>query len=536
MLRINLRIITALALLVPVLQSWAEVDLQTPRAAVKTHLENLQPENYHPDKAAKAFYTKDSALARKSAIQLKQILDAKGLYVYYSQIPDRPGYKDTNSRSKTYVLFNDFPDIYLKQYDDQWYYAKQTIESIPEIHDQVFPLGTDHLIEWIPAEGRQRFLGLALWQFAGIGILAFLSFLLFKFGSWLFNKLIHRLLARALGYSDATKYEKAISRSLSFLLVLFFLNLTLPALQLPVNFSYYFFLVLKVLIPLILAFIAFRSLDILGVYMSWMAGKTETTLDDQLVPLVRKSLKVVTIIIGGLFVLQNLNFNITALLAGLSIGGLAFALAAQETIKNIFGSVMIFVDRPFQVGDYVQVNPDVVGIVEEVGLRSTRVRTFDRSLISVPNGRMADMVIDNMQQRYQRHFHTTIGITYDTPPDLVQTFVEGIRDIILAHPQTDKEVYYIRFYQLADYSLNIIIWCYFQTQYWEVELKCREEVLLSIMRLAEQMNVRFAFPTSTVHVEDFPGQTPKTPDHQGSKSDYEQQMRLYFAQQNQGNH
>jgi MscS family membrane protein len=191
---------------------------------------------------------------------------------------------------------------------------------------------------------------------------------------------------------------------------------------------------------------------------------------------------------------------------------------------------MIFVDRPFQVGDYVEVKQDVVGVVEEVGLRSTRVRTFERSLISVPNGRLADMVIDNMQERNQRQFYTTIGITYDTPPDLVQTFVDGVRSVIDDHPYTDEKSRYVRFYQLADYSLNIIIWCYFQTRYWEVELKCREELLLSIMRLAEELGVRFAFPTSTVHVEDFPGQDSKTPEYDGNKSTYEEQKRLYFGQ------
>jgi MscS family membrane protein len=493
-------------------------------------MENLQPDNYHPGKAAKAFYTDDSAKAVSSAIKLKQILDAKGLYIYYSQVPARRNYRDTLTGSNTYVIFNDYPQIYLKKYGDKWYYAHSTVEAIPGIHRAVFPAGTSYILNLIPDSGRSQILGIALWQYAGLGILLALGFGLYKISRWLLYRLIHRLLKQLLGYRDADRYELAISRLLSSLMVMFMVNLTLPALQLPVNFSYYFFLVLRILIPVIVALILFRSLDILGVYMSWVAAKTDTTLDDQLVPLLRKTLKVVTLIIGGLFVLQNLNFNITAILTGLSIGGLAFALAAQETIKNIFGSIMIFVDRPFQVGDYVEVRQDVIGVVEEVGLRSTRVRTFERSLISVPNGRLADMVIDNMQERNQRQFYTTIGITYDTPPDLVQTFVDGVRSVIDDHPYTDDKSRYVRFYQLADYSLNIIIWCYFQTRYWEVELKCREELLLSIMRLAEELGVRFAFPTSTVHVEDFPGQDSKTPEHNGNKSTYEEQKRLYFGQ------
>jgi MscS family membrane protein len=495
----------------------AEVNLETPRSAVKTHIENLQRDSYYPGKAAQAFYNGGTARSTTIAKKLKQIFDAKGLYVYYSQVPDVHTYKDTLTRSNTYVLFNQFPQIYLKKYGDKWYYSKETVEAIPELHNAVFPLGTDHLIDLIPQGGRRHFLGLAVWQYAGLGILILLSFLFYKIGKWLGNRLIHRLLAKVLGGSDATKYEKALSRSFSFLLVLFIVNITLPALQLPVSFSYYFFISLKFLIPIVVAFIFFRSLDILGVYMKWKAGDTETKLDDQLVPLLRKTLKVVTVIIGGLFVLQNLNFNITAILTGLSIGGLAFALAAQETIKNVFGSVMIFVDRPFQVGDYINVRNDVEGIVEEVGFRSTRVRTFDSSLVSIPNGRMADMVIDNMQERYQRHFYTTIGITKDTSPDVVENFAEGLRQIILDHPYTNKTEYYVRFNELADYSLNIIIWCYIQTQFYEVELKCREELLLSFMRLAEEMGVDFAFPTSTVHVEDFPDNASRNLQNLGPK-------------------
>lgn len=507
-----------------------EVNLNTPRSCVKTHMENLQADDYNPDKAAKVFHKVDSEKARDYAIKLKEILDAKGLYIYYSQIPNQSNYRDTLTHSNTYVLFNDFPEIYLKKYGENWYYSKQTAEQIPTLHQSVFPFGINHLISFIPKSGRKQFLGLALWQYVGIGILFLLCFLVYKVSSYLVNRFIHKLLAKALGGGDANVYEKAISKALSWLVVLLVLNTFLPAIQLPVNFSYYFFITLKVLIPVLITFILFRSLDILGVYMSWMAGKTETTFDDQLVPLLRKALKVLTVIIGILFILQNLNFNITAVLTGLSIGGLAFALAAQETIKNIFGSVMIFMDKPFQVGDFVKVQQDVTGYVEEVGVRSTRVRTFDSSLITVPNGKLADMVIDNMEYRYQRHFYNTIGVTYDTPPELLQTFVDGIRSIIAEHPTTSKEEYFVGFYEMADYSLNIVIWCYFQTYYWQTEIQCREEVLLAIMRLADQMGVRFAFPTSTVHVEDFPGQEAKTPNYSGSKEDYDQQMRLYFSQ------
>ena len=128
------------------------------------------------------------------------------------------------------------------------------------------------------------------------------------------------------------------------------------------------------------------------------AEKTVSTLDDQLIPLLRKFLKAVVLVLGAVWILSRLDFNVTALLAGVSLGGLAFALAAQDTLKNMFGSLLIFLDKPFQVGDWIQAD-SIDGTVEEVGFRSTRVRTFANSVIYVPNGKLSDMMVNNMGMR-----------------------------------------------------------------------------------------------------------------------------------------
>ncbi len=510
-----------------------EVKLNTPRETVKTHIEFLQHGNYHPFKAAKVIPVKDSVLAKELAVKLKQILDAKGLYVEYSNIPDRPDYKDTNRNKKEYILFNTYPRIYLSKKGDKWFYSRETAEAIPEIYNQVFPFGADKLVNLIPKSAQKEFLGLALWKYLGLAIIFLLSYLFYRIGIWIFNKIVHSGLRKVVGDRDADRYERSISRFLSLILVLALINLFLPILQLPVNFSHYFFLALRIFIPLLMTLILYRVMDLLGVYMMRAAENTETTFDDQFVPLVRKTLKGIVILVGFLFILQNLNFNITGILAGLSIGGLAFALAAQETIKNLFGSLMIFVDRPFQVGDYVRLENDIAGIIEDVGFRSTKVRTFEQSLVSVPNGKLANMNIDNMQMRLQRQFYTHITITYDTPPALVETFRDGIKRLIEEHPNTDKSSYYVNLNALDAYSLNIIIWCYFETEEWEAELKYREELLLSIMKLAEEIGVRFAFPTSIVHVEDFPGQLAKTPLHKEGEGDMQKKLEAFFEKRKQ---
>ncbi len=227
--------------------------------------------------------------------------------------------------------------------------------------------------------------------------------------------------------------------------------------------------------------------------------------------------------------MQNLDVNITALLAGLSIGGLALALAAQDTLKNFFGSLMIFIDKPFSVGHWIT-SGEIDGTVEEVGFRSTRIRTFRNSLHYVPNGRLADSSIDNHGLREFRRFFMHIAVTYDTPPDLMEVFVLGLRKIVEKHPRTRKDFYIVEFNEMGDFSLRIMFYIFFAVPTWDQELKARHEVLIEILRLAEKLGVRFAFPTSTLHMENFPGKETMTPKYDMTMSEFKQVMEDYFNQ------
>ena len=220
-------------------------------------------------------------------------------------------------------------------------------------------------------------------------------------------------------------------------------------------------------------------------------------------PLVRKGLKVITVVVGGLFILQNLSVDVSSLLAGLGIGGLAFALAAKDTLANFFGSVMIFVDRPFQIGDWV-IAGGKEGVVEEVGFRSTRLRTFYNSLMTIPNAKITDTHIDNYGERRYRRCSTTLGLTYDTTPEQMQAFVEGVRAIIQANPHTRKDAYEVHMSGFGDSSLNVMLYFFFEVESWTIELREKHNVFLEIMRLAEKLGVSFAFPTSTLHVAEVP--------------------------------
>jgi len=195
--------------------------------------------------------------------------------------------------------------------------------------------------------------------------------------------------------------------------------------------------------------------------MRRFADKTESKLDDQLVPLVERTLKVLVWVAIGVAIMNVLRFNIAAVLTGLSISGLAVALAAQDTIKNLFGSFTIFVDKPFQIGDWI-VADKIDGTVEEVGFRSTRIRTFYNSLITVPNGRLADMVIDNMGARIYRRFVIRLSVTYDTPPELLEAYVQGLRDLVTAHPDTRKDYFHVYVNDLSSSAIEILFYVFFK--------------------------------------------------------------------------
>jgi len=226
-----------------------------------------------------------------------------------------------------------------------------------------------------------------------------------------------------------------------------------------------------------------------------------------LLPIINRITKIVIGFLTVLYVLNLLDVNITAIVAGVSIGGLALALAAQDTVKNLLGSIMIFVDQPFQVGDYIEVD-GVAGTVEEVGFRTTRIRTIDTSLIAIPNGNVANYSINNKGVRPIRLINLSIGVTYNTPLRYLRIFREGLDELIVKHPKLADEPRYVFINSLDDSAITIIFRTYVETGMYYEELAVREQVILSILELAEELGIQIAFPSSTVYIDQIPGQAP----------------------------
>jgi MscS family membrane protein len=360
-----------------------------------------------------------------------------------------------------------------------------------------------HLIPGLP---QTKFAGLKAWQWIGCVLLLIIGFLLHRLFTWIIELITRRLIQSEHVSKEFRIAIHKMAIPISYLFLVQVVDWLFPSLLLPAHIAYYFSLAFKIVEPIFLTVALYRFVDVLSLIMKKRAEQTETSLDDQLVPLFRKTAKVFVIGFGLVYLLNNLDFNLTALIAGVSIGGLAFALAAQDTIKNMFGSLMIFIDKPFQIGDLVSLE-GTLGTIEEVGFRSTRIRTPANSLVTVPNGKVVDMVIDNLGLRNFRRFQTNISLTYDTPVDLIETYVSGLREIIQTHPKVEKDMCEIHLNDMASSSLNILMNIFFNVRTWSEELKVRHEIITEVIRLGEALKIRFAFHTQTLHVETFPDKT-----------------------------
>lgn len=512
----------------------ARHDLSSPYSAMYTHLYFLQNDSFFPEIAARAFLQPgiNEEEAMEAAVKLKQVFDGRGYYIQMASLPVDPMYLDTISGQHIFTPVSQLPEIYLQRTNNQWLYSLESISHIDRLHSEVYPFGTDVLLDLLPRAGTRQFMGLYLWQHLGILIIILLSFLLHKLLSFIFSKMLYKG-ATQLGYTKLVRpYLLPVARPLSLFMVFLFIMVLYPVLQLPVEVTRYLSFAFRAILPFFATVVFYKLVDVFSLYLESLAGKGESNLDNHVIPLIRKVLRVFVVVVGGLFILQNLDVNITALLAGISIGGLALALAAQDTLKNFFGSLMIFIDKPFSVGHWIT-SGDIDGTVEEVGFRSTRIRTFRNSLTYVPNGKLADSTIDNHGLREYRRFFFHIAITYDTPPDLIEVFVQGLRKIVDTHPNTRKDFYIVEFNDMGDFSLKIMFYIFFAVPTWPEELKARHEVLIEIVRLAEKLGVRFAFPTQTLHMENFPGKHSLTPQYDMDMTGFKQVMDDYFRERSQ---
>lgn len=485
---------------------------RSPYHVIYNHLFYLQDSDYDPAKAARSF-PPDVSEPIRSAIRLKQILDGKGLYIDMDKLPKDPDYKDEVNEVHVYTVSQTESRITVtRAANGKWYYSKSTLDALPDLYKETYPLALDLGSRFHQEFWQTRFLGIALWQWLGLVALFLLFFLLFVLVRAITTPIMNRFVKKRLGsLMEKQDEEKGLIRMLALIISTRTVLYLLPSLHLPPQLASVLIKGLEILTVFLIILLLVRIVGLAFRFLAKAAERTENTMDDQLLPVVKPVVNAIIWVLGSIQVLSMLEVNVTALLAGVSIGGLAIALAAQDTVKNFFGSLMIFLDRPFQIGDWIHFD-GVDGTVEKVGVRSTRIRTFANSLTYVPNAQLADAVVDNMGLRQYRRYNTKIAITYDTNPDTIELFVQGIRELVKAHPTTRKDYYEVHLNGMGDSSLNILLYVFFEASNWTDELKAKHQLIHSILDLAHHMGVRFAFPTQTLHVEELPGAGTTTPE------------------------
>jgi MscS family membrane protein len=454
------------------------------------------------------------------AVQLKEVMDRTRLVDYdeISDSADGPAYVFLR-RSEGEVVIDRTPT-------GEWLFSSDTVRSIAGLHRAVESLGTVAGVEReapaaasigsrirraMPSSLRAEVVFLEIWQWIGVLIIIFVGVIIGRVFVFAASRALERFLESRDGLVSRDVTLRAVGPIGALVMILVW-GLGIVWLGLPVAVFSLYYRAVKVVAIIVVMVVAYRLVDVASNVLDRRADATDTRFDDLLVPLIRKSVKVFVVAVGLVTIAETVGQDITALLAGLGLGGLALALAAQDTVRNLFGSLTILLDRPFQVGDWVVVG-GVEGTVEEVGFRSTRIRTFYNSLITLPNSNLISASVDNLGDRTYRRWKTTLGLTYDTPPEKIDAFCEGVRELILQHPYTRKNYFHVYFNDFGGSSLNVLLYMFFETPDWSTELRERHRLAVDILRLAADLGVEFAFPSQTMYFrnEDWSPPTPAGP-------------------------
>ncbi|MDQ3191670.1 MAG: mechanosensitive ion channel family protein [Bacteroidota bacterium] len=266
-----------------------------------------------------------------------------------------------------------------------------------------------------------------------------------------------------------------------------------------INFKSLAGTIYKLLLMISVIWIVLRMVDFAELILLKKAAKTETKQDDQIISFATEFTKIIVVIFGIFIILGAVfNLDIGTLVAGLGIGGLALALAAKESLENLLASFNIFVDKPFVVGDLVQVG-GMIGTVEKVGFRSTRLRTLEKSFLTIPNKKMVDTELDNLSLRTFRRARFNVGITYGTSQEQIENIVRDIQNFIDEHPNTNQDGK-AKFSEFGSSSLDIMIQYFVDTMDWDVFLNVKQEINFKIMEIVKKHKSDFAYPTTTVYL------------------------------------
>ncbi|HEY5922496.1 MAG TPA: mechanosensitive ion channel family protein [Kofleriaceae bacterium] len=343
--------------------------------------------------------------------------------------------------------------------------------------------------------------GVAVWQWIGLTVAIVLAWMIGRLGAWLFTWLGTKIAARTSTNLDDELLAKLRS-PLRLLASIGLIRFGSFPLELPPNAESFLYQILLAMFAFALVWGALRSIDVMSTHLSRAPWAMERPSTRSVIALIGRVAKVLVIVIAGIGFLSGIGLPVASLLAGLGIGGIALAFGAQKTVENLFGAVAIGVDRPFREGDFVKVEDQALGTVEAVGLRSTRIRTLDRTIVTLPNGRLSDMRLETYTVRDRIRLFTVLNLVYDTTAAQMREVLAGLENVLRKHPAIWQEEVTVRFMQLGQSSLDIEVMVWFVTTDFNQFRVMRQDVLLGFLEVVEKAGTAFAYPTRTVHMVD----------------------------------
>lgn len=479
----------------------------TPRAAALTWLSNLMPESNSPRKAAqcaRASSDMNQDEKERAIIQLKDVIDARGISIKIDKLPDDANYVDPDTLEARVQISPSLPEIYLLKLNNGWYFPPSVLDQAEALHSRTFALFS--VVDALPPWLQQQWHGVALWQLAG----AILYVLLGLIVRWLVRKMVawqmSRLATSLLAQPQNAQHDLFPSASsLGSAAMAMLISWSVPSLDLPRAWAAVSVLASRVFAASFLVLFFYRAVDVLAAELQARAEKAvlppdgiaakESAMAAHLVGLLRRLLQVAVVSLGAIFILHNMNVDVRSLVAGLGIGGVAVALAAKDTLSHLFGSAVIFLDRPFQVGDWVIIGGTggVEGSVEEVGFRSSKVRTFDDTVVIIPNAKLIEGNVENYGLRRHRRINMRFCLGHETKPEEILRFCERIKKMIAdddAH-FSDEELL-VQMMGVTERGLDIRILCFSTAKSWVEEQRIRHRLWTQIYEVVLDEKLRFA--------------------------------------------
>ncbi|HEY7233959.1 MAG TPA: mechanosensitive ion channel domain-containing protein [Gemmatimonadaceae bacterium] len=378
----------------------------------------------------------------------------------------------------------------------RWRFSRTTMQSIP---DWYASLGDRWIMDHIPlALQRSGPFDMQWWQWLALPLVLSVAVAVGWAGSRVLQAVAQRVTRRTIATWDDTMLER-LAPPITVACTLMVVAVAVPLLGLNQPAADAAYRLVRAALVVVAFWAIWRLIDVARRLVARSAWASHTAGSRSLLPLGVRSAKVAVSAVAAVSVLSLLGYPVASLIAGLGLGGLALALAAQKTVENVFGAFSIGIDQPFREGDFVKIE-DFVGTVEAIGLRSTRFRTLDRTLVTIPNGRLADMRLESFTARDRLRLATVIGLVYETTGDQMREALAGFEAVLRAHPKIWPDAVVVRFREFAASSLDIEIMAWFRTADWGEFQTIRQEILLSFMHVVETAGTAFAYPTHTIHV------------------------------------